>query len=232
MAPPGESPARARREAERGQRGRRVLDARDRVPLACLVVFAVVWTALGIAPSYREHWVLENLPVFLAVPPAIFTYRRFRFSDRAYVQMTVFLILHSVGAHYTYSEVPAGAWLSELFGWSRNHYDRFVHFAFGVLLLRPVRELAFRPGREPGPWAVALLGVAAVGALSASYEIIEWLTAIVADPQAGTAFLGTQGDEWDAQKDMALACGGGVLATVFEEALARGSRGARTRGAA
>ncbi|MEW6273393.1 MAG: DUF2238 domain-containing protein [Thermodesulfobacteriota bacterium] len=205
---------------------------RDRVPLACLVVFAVAWAALAIEPSYREDWLLENLPVFLAVPPAILTYRRFRFSDRAYVQMTAFLILHAVGAHYTYSEVPVGAWVSELVGWSRNHYDRFVHLAFGVLLLRPVRELAFRPGREPGPWAVALLGIAAVAALSVSYELVEWLTAIVVDPKAGTAFLGTQGDQWDAQKDMALACGGAVLATVLEEALARGPGGARTRAAA
>jgi putative membrane protein len=195
--------------------------ARDRVPLACLLVFAAAWTALAIAPSYREDWLLENLPVFLAVPSAVLTYRRFRFSDRAYVQMTAFLILHAVGAHYTYSEVPLGAWVSELLGWSRNHYDRFVHFAFGVLLLRPVRELAFRHGREPGRWAVFLLSVAAVSALSVTYEVVEWLTAIVVDPKAGTAFLGTQGDQWDAQKDMVLACAGAVLAALVEEVCSR-----------
>jgi putative membrane protein len=129
-----------------------------------------------------------------------------------------------VGAHYTYSEVPLGAWASEALGLSRNHYDRFVHFAFGVLLLRPVRELAFPDERDPGRLRALVLSVAGVTALSVGYEIVEWLTAAVVDPQAGTAFLGTQGDEWDAQKDMSLAAGGAVLAAAFERRLRRAPR--------
>jgi putative membrane protein len=200
----------------------------DRVPVACLAVFLVVWGALAIAPRYREDWLLENLPVFLAVPVAIATYRRFRFSDRAYVQMTMFLVLHSVGAHYTYSEVPLGGWVSDALGWSRNHYDRFVHLAFGVLLLRPVRELAFPDEPDPGRLRALLLSVAGIAALSVGYEIVEWLTASMVDPEAGTAFLGTQGDEWDAQKDMSLATGGAVLAAAFER-LSPDARRAATR---
>jgi putative membrane protein len=214
MPRPPRGPAGATRSS-RAPRASLGLRASDRVPAACLAVFAVLWALAAIAPSYRADWLLENLPVFLALPLAVLTYRRWRFSDRAYVQMTVFLLLHTLGAHYTYSEVPAGDWVSEALGWSRNHYDRFVHFAFGVLLLRPVRELAFR-GREPGRWAVLLLSVAAVAGLSVTYEIIEWLTASVVDPAAGTAFLGTQGDEWDAQKDMSLACLGAVVAGLIE----------------
>jgi putative membrane protein len=189
-----------------------------RVPLACLVVYAVIWGALAIRPTYRADWLLENIPVFLALPIAIVVYRRWRFSDRAYVQMTLFLILHAIGAHYTYSEVPIGSWASALLGGSRNHYDRLVHFAFGLLLLRPVRELAFHRMRSPGRWAVLLLSVAGIAALSVVYEVVEWLTAIVVDPQAGTAYLGTQGDPWDAQKDMVLACVGGIVAGLWEEA--------------
>ena len=190
--------------------------APSRVPEVCLAVYAVIWAALAIRPSYREDWLLENLPVFVAVPVAILASRYWRFSRRSYIQMTVFLVLHAIGAHYTYSEVPLGSWVSAALGAERNHYDRLVHFAFGVLLFRPVQELSFHRMGRPGRWAGALLGISAIAALSVLYEVVEWLTAIVADPSAGTAFLGTQGDEWDAQKDMALACFGAIVAAVAE----------------
>jgi putative membrane protein len=212
----------AARGAGRRRRPGRV-QPRDRVPLACLLVFLAVWGALAIAPRYREDWLLENLPVLIGVPIAVLASRRWRFSDRSYVQMTVFLILHSIGAHYTYSEVPIGDWLRDALGWSRNHYDRIVHFLFGVLVLRPVREVAFR-GREPRRRATVALSIAAVAAFSVAYEIVEWLTAAIVDPAAGTAFLGTQGDPWDAQKDMALACLGAVLAGLVELRLPGRSR--------
>jgi putative membrane protein len=175
----------------------------------------LVWTALAIAPRYRADWLLENLPTFLAVPWAVAGYRRFRFSNLAYLQATLFAILHTVGSHYTYSEVPLGEWLREIGGFSRNHYDRLVHFAFGLLMLRPVCEVGFR-GRAPGPFAAAYFGVAGVGLWSVAYEVVEWLVAAIADPAAGTAYLGTQGDVWDAQKDMALALGGAAIAAMLE----------------
>lgn len=187
-----------------------------RVPAACLAVFLVVWTTLAIAPRHRADWLLENLPVLVAVPAAIVGYRRFRFSDRAYVQATIFLVLHTVGSHYTYSEVPLGDWARTAFGFSRNHYDRLVHFAFGLLMLRPIRELGFRSGREPGPVALRYFSVAAAAWWSLFYEVIEWLVAATVDPAAGTAYLGTQGDPWDAQKDMALATLGAVLAALID----------------
>ena len=201
------------------------------VPAACLVAFAVVWTALAIAPRFRADWLLENYPTFLAVPAVLIGYRRFRFSNRAYVQGTVFLVLHTIGSHYTYSEVPLGDAIRDAFGLARNHYDRLVHFAFGLLLLRPVRELGFRRGaREPGALATLYFSVAGVALWSAVYEIVEWLTAQVVDPAAGTAFLGTQGDPWDAEKDMTCALVGALVAAGGEAILDR--RGARpTRGA-
>jgi putative membrane protein len=192
----------------------------SRVPLWCLVAFAVVWIGLGIAPRYREDWVLENLPTFVVVPVAIWGFRRFRFSNRAYVQATAFLLLHTVGSHYTYSEVPAGFWARDLFGFTRNHYDRFVHFAFGALMLRPVRELGFWRGR-PGRGGELVFSIAGIALCSVLYEMVEWVVATIVDPAAGTAFLGTQGDEWDAQKDMALALAGATLAAAVERALDR-----------
>ena len=184
--------------------------------MACLTVFAVVWSALAIAPSYRADWLLENAPTFIGVPLAVAGYRRFRFSDRAYVQATLFLVLHSIGAHYTYSEVPFGAWMQNAFGLGRNHFDRLVHFSFGLLMLRPVRELGFRPGRAPGRVALFYFSVAGVALWSLLYEVVEWAVAAVVDPAAGTAYLGTQGDAWDAEKDMALAVLGGVIAATYE----------------
>jgi len=186
----------------------------SRVPLACLIVFAVL-SALAIAPRFREDWLLENALSMVAVPVAIWSRHRFRFSDRAYVQMTLFLVLHTIGSHYTYSEVPIGDWARDAFGLARNHYDRVVHFSFGFLMLRPVRELGFWRGR-PGPFAELTFCVAAVALWSVLYEAIEWIVAAVVDPAAGTAYLGTQGDEWDAQKDMTLAVGGAILAAMLE----------------
>jgi putative membrane protein len=184
------------------------------VPVACLVVFLVGWSACAVAPLDRADWLLENLPVFVAVPLAVATYHRFRFSDAAYVQATVFALLHVIGSHYTYSEVPLGWWLARAGDLGRNHYDRIVHFAFGLLMLRPIAELALR--EVHGRAARAYLAVAAVALWSVLYEVTEWIVASIADPAAGTAYLGTQGDQWDAQKDMALACLGGVLSAVAD----------------
>jgi putative membrane protein len=186
------------------------------VPLACLCVFVAVWIALAIAPRHRKDWLLENLLTVIAVAALSLTYRRVRFSDRAYVQGTVFLILHTIGSHYTYSEVPFGAWVSELAGASRNHYDRIVHFSFGLLMVRPIRELAFLRRSDTSHLAQTVLALSAIGGMGAAYEVLEWLTAVVVDPESGQAFLGTQGDPWDAQKDMGLALLGGMIGGVLE----------------
>lgn len=185
------------------------------VPLACLVGFALIWSGLAIAPRSRTTWLLENLLTFVAVLTLVFSYRRLRFSDGVYVRGTLFLVLHTLGSHYTYSEVPIGEWAAAALGLGRNHYDRVVHFAFGLLLFEGCRELVFRRERRLArPWELAL-SVAVMATGSLVYEIVEWLTAIVVDPAAGTAFVGDQGDPWDAQKDMGLACLGALLAATM-----------------
>jgi putative membrane protein len=207
-----------------GHRGARTATRRPasrfgarRVPLVCLAVFSVVWIALAIAPRYRADWLLENLLTFVAVPVLVLGYRRRPLSDRSYVQITLVLLLHTLGSHYTYSEVPAGDWARDALGLARNHYDRLVHLAFGALGFRPARELFVGPSPGDRPSRRELyLTFAVIASWSLLYELLEWVVAITADPAAGTAYLGTQGDEWDAQKDMALAAGGALAAAAWE----------------
>jgi putative membrane protein len=205
---------RATRQHEHGH-------GRDTLPALCLGIFVAVWLALAISPRHRKDWFLENLLTLVFVPALVATYRKFRFSDRAYVQGLVFLTLHTIGSHYTYSEVPLGEWLREATGGSRNHYDRIVHFAFGVLAFRPLLELTFRSPTRMGRAGKYFLVAAQIGFVSVLYEMAEWLTVLVVDKDAGAAFLGAQGDEWDAQKDMALACGGAFLAALAEACTSR-----------
>ena len=172
-----------------------------------------VWVVAAIEPLYPRDWLLENLLVFVCAAVLIPGYRRFRFSNSGYALLTVFLTLHMAGAHYTYAETPLGFWLQDWFELERNHYDRLVHFSFGLLLALPIREyLLHRSGVTKG-WSL-ILAVACVMAMSALYEIIEMLAAEVVSPELGAAYLGTQGDEWDAQKDSALATAGAIIAVV------------------
>ncbi len=184
----------------------------ERIKLGLLLVFVAVWIALGINPSYRQDWLLENALVLLAVPMLVAGYRRMPFSLPSCVLIFVFLCLHEIGAHYTYSEVPYDQWwqaltghsLNTALGWQRNHFDRLLHLLFGLLIIYPMREMLVRLAGLRGAWSY-LLPLAAVMALSLLYELIEWLAAVVFGGDLGLAYVGTQGDVWDAQKDMACA---------------------------
>jgi putative membrane protein len=183
----------------------------NRVLQGILLCSLAIWVVTAIDPLYPRDWLLENLLVFFCAILLAATYRHFRFSNISYALFAVFLGLHLVGAHYTYAETPFGFWLQDWFGFERNHYDRIVHFAFGLLLAWPLRELLLRRAGTRKAWS-GLLALACVMASSAAYEIIEMLAAIVVSPELGAAYLGTQGDEWDAQKDAAMAGAGAVLA--------------------
>lgn len=179
-----------------------------------LVVFGAVWVWAAINPSYRHDWLLENYLVFLFVPIILLTGRYFKLSDASYTLITLFMILHVVGSHYTYAEVPFGYSLQKWLGASRNMYDRLVHFSFGFLLAYPIREVFLRVSHVKGFWGYYLPFDVTL-AFSAVYEIIEWIAAANVDPAAGLAFLGSQGDVWDAQKDMTNAGVGALLAMVI-----------------
>jgi putative membrane protein len=172
-----------------------------------------VWIWAAINPTHHADWVLENVLVVVFIPILIWSYYKLRLSHISYTLIFIFMVLHTIGSHYTYAEVPFGFWLQELLGFSRNHYDRIVHFSFGLLLAYPVRELFLRVANARGVWGY-WLPVELTLAYSAVYEIIEWIAAISVDPGAGTAFLGTQGDPWDAIKDMALAGTGALIAML------------------
>jgi putative membrane protein len=178
-----------------------------------IAVFLVVWIWAAIKPVYPHDWLLENYLVFLFVPIILGLGYYFKLSKVSYTLLTLFLILHVVGSHYTYAEVPFGYKLQEWLGAERNMYDRMVHFLCGFLLFYPIREMFMRLAKVKGFWSY-LLPIDLWGSFSALYEIIEWQAAKNVDPAAGIAFLGSQGDIWDAQKDMALALSGAVLAAL------------------
>lgn len=201
------------------------------VPLALLVAFTVFWLILAIKPWFRQDWLLENLVVLVLLPLLVATVNRLRFSNLAYALLFVFLCAHEIGAHYTYAMVPydhalqslTGYSVDALLGFTRNHYDRLVHFLFGLLLLPLAVELFEARAPARGVWRF-LLPVLFMEALSAVFELIEWLAASVFGGELGQAYLGTQGDVWDAQWDMALALLGAVLAQLLLTTLAQRAR--------
>jgi putative membrane protein len=178
-----------------------------------LFVYTAFFAAAAVVPLDRQTWLLENGLVFAVAALMAATHRRFSLSVVSYAMLFVFFMLHAVGSHYTYSLVPAGDWVRDAFGLERNHYDRLVHFAFGLLFAYPLRELCLRLAHLHrifsylGPPLVVL-------ALSSVYEIIESWAAQLADPAVGMAYVGAQGDVWDGQKDMTLALLGAVIAMV------------------
>ena len=184
--------------------------SRNRLLQALAAWYAVVWIATAVSPLDRHDWFLENLLVFAMLAILIGTYRAFPLSDLSYLLITAFMTLHAVGAHYTYSEVPLGFWIQNAFGFSRNHFDRIVHLSFGLLMAYPIREVFLRVANARGFWAY-YLPLDVTLAFSALYEIMEMLIATMVAPGTGAAWLGTQGDIWDAQKDMGLAALGALL---------------------
>ena len=189
-----------------------------RYALTLLALFWLCWVPLAIAPWYRQDWLLENALVFIGLPLVMVGWRRYHFSRGATTALFLFALLHIIGAHYTYAEVPYNAWGRALFGsgpndWlglHRNHFDRLVHFLFGLLFMPSLSELfAQKPGLNRR-WQAAF-AVCVVLSVSALYEMLEWWAAVQFGGDLGQAYLGTQGDVWDAQKDMAMAGLGALL---------------------
>jgi len=202
---------------------------RSTVPIYLFAAYAVFWSALAIEPMDRFDWFLENLLVFATVPWLIHGYLRRPLSTVSYVLIVLFFCLHTVGSHYTYSEAPIGFWVSDLLGLERNHYDRAVHFSFGLLLCYPLHEVIARTAKPRGNWSL-VFAVLVVCSCSLAYETMEWIVAEIVDPEAGLAFLGTQGDVFDAQKDSALAALGSIITALVAWSLRRkrGPGGATT----
>ena len=189
------------------------------------LIFAVWWLFLAIAPWHRDVWLTENMLVVPAMAFLVGFHRKLLFSRVSYTLIFTFMCLHQVGAHYSYAEVPYDMWFknftgetfNNFIGWQRNNFDRVVHFAYGLLLAYPVREIFLRVADVRGFWGY-FLPLDLTMSTSMLFELLEWLVAELFGGGLGQAYLGTQGDVWDAHSDMALASLGALIAmltTVF-----------------
>ena len=190
-----------------------------------LASLVVLWLALAIRPHDRVVWLVENAFTLAAVTALLSSHAAWPLSDLSYAMLVLFLAMHTVGAHYTYVRVPYVDVLQALTGGGpgsagpgRNHYDRVVHFAYGLLVTYPCLELLERYARPAGAWAY-VLAPTLIMASSLLYEVLEWWAAKLLGKGQGAAYLGAQGDEWDAQKDMALATLGAIVAMLLTAAL-------------
>jgi putative membrane protein len=185
-------------------------------PREPLLLFAIALAALAVSaihPHDRLTWVLEVFPFFIAAPVLIATWRRFPLTPLLYRLILIHALILFIGGHYTYAEVPFGDWLKELFGLSRNPYDRIGHFAQGFVPALLAREVLLR--RTPllrGGWLFFIVASICL-AVSACYEFIEWWSAVLLG-QGADAFLGSQGDPWDTQWDMFTALIGAITAQL------------------
>lgn len=185
------------------------------------VLLFLLWVILAVSPLDRKDWALENVLVLVFVPLLVLTRERLPLSRISYTAIFLFLSLHLIGAHYTYAKVPYDQWfksltgttLNEFAGFQRNHFDRLVHFSFGLLLAYPIREVFLRVADVRGFWGY-YLPLDVTMATSMLFELIEWGAAELFGGDLGAAYLGTQGDIWDAQKDMAMAMLGAVIAML------------------
>jgi len=193
----------------------------NRYLLVLTVIFTIEWSLLAISPHDRAAWALENVIVAAFVILLASTYNKFPLSRISYTLIFLFLLLHAVGAHYTYAEVPYDEWINNLLGYSldqnmgfeRNHFDRFVHFSYGLLFAYPIREVFIRIADVRGFWGY-FLPLDLTMSTSMMYELLEWGAAKVFGEGLGMAYLGTQGDIWDAHMDMALASLGALISMM------------------
>ncbi|MDD5406108.1 MAG: DUF2238 domain-containing protein [Sulfurovaceae bacterium] len=189
--------------------------------LFLLVIFCVVWIIAAISPISRKDWLLENVLVFIILLVLSMTYKKFTFSNFSYTLIAVFLVIHEIGAHYTYALVPYEKWLSfccdwslnQFMGWERNNFDRIVHLLFGIMWVYPAKEF-FKRIFLFGDGLSWFFAVENVMVFSLLYELIEWGAAMIFGGDLGMQYLGTQGDIWDAHKDM-LLCDLGASITAF-----------------
>lgn len=199
-----------------------------------LSLLAAALAVASIRAPYPEEMYLQHSPTLALLIALPLLSRRWPLSDAAFACLVGFMLLHTLGARYIYSNVPYDRWfaslfgrdLSSRFGWSRNHYDRLVHFGFGLLLARPVFEVSVRHLGIPRRVAYYTV-VEFLLAFSALYELFEWGLTMVLSPQDAGEYNGQQGDVWDAQKDMSFALAGallGVAALLFTRS--KGVRGA------
>jgi putative membrane protein len=201
--------------------------SRRLVPGLSFAAYAVAVAASAWRPHSAATWLSENAVAWIIVLVLAMTWRTWPMSDRAYVQGLLFLLLHSWGAHHTYPLVPLGEWAQQAFQLQRNPFDRVVHFAFGLLLFVPLREVLFRRQHRTSLASELLLTLGVASMVGVGYELLEWGSAVMVGTHVAADFLGAQGDAWDTQADLSCNLLGGLLAVTIELGWAQVSR---TRG--
>lgn len=181
------------------------------IKIGWILIFGLVFIWSGIYPKDQLTWFLEIFPALAGLIILAWTYRRFQLTPLLYFLILVHSIILMVGGHYTYAEVPLFDWLSELFNWSRNNYDKLGHLAQGFVPAMIARELILRKQIIKGTVWQNFFIITFCLALSAFYEMMEWWVALTSE-EAAEAFLGTQGYVWDTQSDMLYALMGAILA--------------------
>jgi putative membrane protein len=185
-------------------------------------VFVLFWLALAINPVHPGIWAMENLLVAVIFPVVLWLDSKYNFNNGTYLILTAFVILHLFGAHFTYEKMSYFTWFSEWQGWQRNYYDQVIHFLFGLMVFVPFFEIFYHQGISRNlSYLIAFLFI---GAISAWYEVIEWLAMVIFCREQDCVQFITQGDVWDAQKDMAYAFIGTVIALLLHRFLSRDGR--------
>jgi putative membrane protein len=184
---------------------------RNRLLQLTIIASLLFWGIMAISPTDRSMWLVENILVAVLAIALVWSYRAFHFSNLSYMLIALFLCLHTYAAHYTYQGTPIDIWLKAAFHTKRSYYDRAVHFAFGLFMAYPFRELLTRLALLRGFWSYAI-PTTVVLSFSALFEIVEMAAAgLAGQGQYNEQFIGMQGDLFDTQKDMLLGFSGGVL---------------------
>jgi putative membrane protein len=200
----------------------------DRWNRSLMAAFLVLWAISCIRLPHPEYFVIQHVPTVLATIALVVAERKHVVDRLGFTLIVLFLMLHLLGARYLYSFVPYDDWtqklfdvnITEQFGFQRNHYDRLVHVAFGLLFVYPLARFFHKRLGLAGSWP-PILAVCTILAASAVYEIAEWLAAMTFAPDWAEAYNGQQGDLWDAQWDMALACAGSMVSAAIIAVLGR-----------
>ena len=176
-------------------------------------LYIVIWVIMAINPKYPADWLLENVLIFIFFPFVVFMDKKHHYTLLSIIFLLIFASLHSLGSHYTYAEMEHFNAITHFFGFERNHFDRLVHFLFGLLTFRILFEM-ITSGTSTVKSAL-LLTFTMIVSISTFYEMLEWFAVIILQPDLGMAFLGTQGDVWDAHKDTGLAMTGALINIAF-----------------
>lgn len=179
-----------------------------------LVAYGILFLILAINPVDRMTWFVENLTVWIILAFILGLYwSGIRFSRIAYALMFVLIYLHTIGGHWTFALVPFD-WVTDFFGFSRNHFDRIAHFSVGFYAFA-IAEWLWNKKLVANKFILFTYSIFVIATIAMSYELIEWIYAALANPEAGIAYLGSQGDIWDAQKDMLADTLGAITATIL-----------------